>query len=323
MNIETLKTVQRVNLNKYNPSKTEAIPLDALGNSTLTQPLYANSVSVIRYSIPNRETPIFTFFKDIYQMRLSYNGFTYTKYVDFIDLSGSGTEQSGDVYEISHLLSMLNLCIEECVSGLNLLVSLPNTEVPRFIYDLNTEHYKIEANLSAYKSTIPQPIKISVNDAMMEILQSLPVKYNVAPYSDTPYTFLFNQTLENTVGTHIVIEQESCTLGSYADPRQLLVITQLPIRAEIFAGSSDGSGQSIVNAMHSIIFNYSDGVKGFRNNLDFITTTNDYRPVSLSSTPIYDMTTRLYYITRDGRQRTFMIPPRTSVNILLEFQVKQ
>lgn len=319
MNIEALKKVRRVNLNVYNDSYTEAMPLRDLANTSLTQPLYANSVSVIRYSIPNREMPIFTYNNNLYKIRMSFQGNTYTQYISYIDLSGTG----GDIYEISHLLQILNQGIKECWTGLNALITLP-AEIPRFIYDINSEHYKIEAVTTGYKTTLSFPVTISVNDAMMEILQSLPVKYNTTPYSDTPYTFLFNPTAENTVGIYTIIEQECCTLSSYADPRQLIVASQLPIVPEIIAGDGKGnSGQSVINIMHSIIFNYSDGVKGFRNNLDFITTVNDYRPVSLSASPIYNISTSLYYITRDGRQRSFMVPPRTSVNVLLEFQLRE
>lgn len=310
--------VTRVNLEIYNDNQELPLQVREIGGGSLTIPIKASSVNVLRYSIPNSWTPLFEFKDNTYRMRVSYNGQSYTKYVDFIDLGSSH-----NVYDIDHILLMMNACIKQCVIGLNSLIAVPSiTEIPYFSYDINTDLYKLTANKLYYDETLGQPMKIWINEALFNFFQSIPTIHDQISYpapTMTDFRFVFRGTTSNTSGNYITLNQENVTFSNYVDPRQLIITTSMPIQSEIFPLSTGGSGQVYASVLQSYIFNYSDGNKGFRGNLDFNASVNQFRPISLTSTDIYSIKCNISYKTRDGKLKDFYLAPNASANIVLEF----
>ena len=309
------ENITRVNLEIFNLTDAE-VPLSEIGGGSLTIPIKAQSVNVLRYSIPNA-VPIFEFENNKYRFRLSYNGFTYTKYVDLIDM-GTGA----DIYELSNLILMFNTCISECFAGLASLVTLPTTDVPYIYYDYSREHYKVVANVNYFKENASQWIKLWFNDSVNNILRTLPIKYDKTTYTSplTDFRFTFNQNALNTSGNYITLEQESLTLQNYADPRQLIITTSLPIESELFPYTNGASGQLYSPILQSYIYSYSDGIQGYNQTLDWFSVTNNFRPITITSTDIVTIKCNAFYLTRRGIRKPFLLPSNSSVNILLEFR---
>jgi hypothetical protein len=208
------------------------------------------------------------------------------------------------------------------VTGLNAKIAIDITNVPYLSYDSVNDHYKMTAYGPSYKETLSTPIKIWFNEPLNNFLKTMPIKYVSAtfPTPITEYRFVFNQTATNTVGNLITLEQESMTLQNYADPRQLIITTSMPITSEVFPNTGGTSGQLYSPILQSYIFNYTDGIQGFNSTLDWYSVTNNFRAIKMTSTDIYTIKCNVYYLTRDGTRRTFNLPAFSSVNLLLEFR---
>lgn len=298
---------------------TEEIRLNFNQMGDLTQPIRASTVSVVKFSIPNSGNPLLEFEANRYQFTLTYDGAEFAQYVEWED---RGTELNGvkRVFEVDHICSMMNTALIDAVAGLNALKTLPSTDPPRVVYNVDTSRYELMALASAYGSTIVKPIEIYCNRPLFYILQSLPVISYQNNSASKKFKFLFKQIAENTYLTnYIKLVQESITMSNYANVRNILITTSMPVEGMIICSTSSNSGQSSLNVIQSYTVPYTNGVIDECENLDFVQPENGYRSCALSKADLYSIKCDIYYETSTGVIRPFYLPPFTSANIELEF----
>jgi len=229
------------NLVLNNGSNT-SIPLKF--DQQLTVPFIQNpqewDVSVVRFKLPNYETPIMEYVPGTsYNMTMSYNTHSVTQQVVYVPR----TSIPGDthIYDIFQMMEMLNNQIDLLYTALNGIVHLPTTDMPFFEYDPVTKLISITGLAANFESTISLPITISVDNALMTWLYGLPIYGSLPDSQKIPqlYTLLFIDYETNTVNTnYLKMTQQAPSFDNYSSGLNGIVLTtNLPIANE-YSGSS-------------------------------------------------------------------------------------
>lgn len=308
----------RVNLSVFNNSN-DYVPLDFTEVGDLTQPLNAEVVNVVKFSIPNGGTPIWVFPTYPLYITLGYNGVFYQQQVTMIPITNDPTDIN-NVYEISHLLLILNQAIQTAVTQLNLLIPVPSVSAPYFTYDNNNNVYSLVVLTSVYSSLLPVYMSVSVNTPLFNILQSLPVREDILN-PNRRFTFLVVPTNENVYLTNYTkLTQEANSLSNYAYPRTIIITTSMPVQGEVFCSKTASSQQTWLNVIQNLTLDYSNGVKNLIENNDFSTVADFYRSSKIVANGIYSVKCGVYYQTSEGDVKPFLLPPYRSAFIMLEFK---
>jgi hypothetical protein len=284
---------------------------------TLTIPIDCNSVQIKRFSIPNAGTPLMEWVGDnVFQFTLTYKGYSFQQYV-LLENRGS----ANFIYEIDHLVSMINTALSSAVTGLDALyfvetgLNLPTMTSPYLIFDGISQLYSVVALTSAYSSLLPEPITISLNYPLFTILQSLPI-YVIG----NTFQLLFKPSGENVYLTNYTkITQESITFPNYFTPQNIVITTNLPIEPEFISSSTQNSGGSSLSILQDYAFDFTSGVKDFKTHNIYNAPTEDYRRVKCVGRGIYNVRCQVYNKKRDGSLVPFILLPYQSASIKLHF----
>ena len=312
----------KIDLILTNPSGKD-IPLDFQTIGDLSHPIMdVSQLAVLHFSIPNSDTPILVWPGDAYyQFKMSYGGFTTTQYVVFSD-RGSGQF----VYEITHLLKMLNTALQLCLINLISQVTIAGSQTPHISYNYDTDTYSIVCCKAFNNDGINPFITLSVNQPLFYILESMPTidngdgTFSFIIVNDPYNTFtpLATGTWTNTPYTQIT--QEASSLSGYASPRFFVITTSMPIEPEIFSSITSNAGQSTANVVQTFTFDYSKGVRSLLLNNDYHSVVNDYRKVSVNGGVLYQIKMDIYWIDSAGGRHQFFLPPNDSaiITVMME-----
>lgn len=315
----------RINLTTFNSTEQEQI-LDFGEIGTLTSPIQAKSVSIVRFSIPNALEEIMIFKPNFYYVSLVYNGVVFSQAVEML-IMGHFRGNPYYIFEIEHLVRMFNIAFGKCIIGLNNAVfaltgvNLPTTEAPRVVYDPILSVYSIIFNPTYYGTKATNKITMYFNTPLAIIFKTMSVLH---PDTNPPNLFArffldfvsYPEIVYNT--NYLKITQESSTIMSYTSPRVLLITTQMPIEYEIQCNTLS-SNQSNLNVMQSYVYPYNKGTSDIFTNSDFSAPADHYRPCSIKTQTLYDIKCACYTQQTDGSIVPMYLPPQTSASILLEF----
>lgn len=308
----------RVNLSVYNNS-LNYVPLDFGDVGDLNQPLDAEYVNVVKLSIPNNATPIWKFPSYPLYVTLGYGSVYYQQQVAFKVFSNDPNDY-GNVYELAHLVIMVNEAIQTAITQLNIMIPLPSVDPPYVIYDQINNLYSVVALTSAYDSSLPTPMSISFNTGLFNIFQTLPTTTDINNFNRI-FKLLFVPTKENVYLTNYTkITQEASSLASYAYPKNVIVATSMPVEGEIFSSKSENSQQSWLNVIQNLTIDYSGGIHNVYENNDFSTVADFYRSSKVMAKGIYSVKCSLYYQTNDNNIKQFVLAPYQTATLMLEFR---
>ena len=308
----------RVKLEAVNETDEE-IPLNFGNMGDLVRPIQATSVSVVKFSIPNAVTPIMEWHNDKYVFTLAYDSKVFSQPVLYQD-RGSIYKTIKQVFEIDHVIDMLNITLVDAVAGLNALGTLPSLVAPRLIYNVVTSRYEFIVLASAYEKSLSKPIEIYCNRSLFFILQSLPVFEYTDNSVNMQFKFLFKQIVENTYLTsYIKVTQEAISISSYNDFRTILLTTSMPIESVITCSTTLSANQSSLNVLQTYTIPYTNGIIDNLENLDFSSPADGYRTCKLQGNNLYSVKCDVLYQLHNGTTRPFLLPPYKSAIIELEF----
>lgn len=314
----------RINL-VCNNTTTQEIPLNFSTVGDLIMPLTGfTKCSVLHFSIPNAATPILEFQSNYYQFTLTYGLFSFSQYVEY-ENRGSGDT---NIYEIDHLVSMMNTALQDCLVGLDNLDALPTAIPPRIVYDTINDRYSIIVPDGFY--TGANAIGILFNTPLFYILESLPTNITNAGL----YEVIVTKLPENIIvvdaahgsapwapaGTYLKITQEANTLSNYATPKYFVMTTTLPIEQEVVCSSTQSNDQSMASIIQTFTFDYLQGVKALLSNNDYSSVINDYRIAKMMPQTIYVVKADIKWLTNTGAVRVFNLPPNTSAKLVLNLE---
>jgi hypothetical protein len=306
-------------------------------NASFQRPLIENpqewDVSVIRFKIPNYETPIFTFTDNLYYMSLEYNG-TYARLpVKYIPQNDAVNNRH--VFEIQGFIAMLNYTIKNgdplpanCLyNEIQKTVMLPTSVMPYFVYDETTKLISLIAN-DKFLDTQTTPIRLFVNNALYQMIQGFPTYHytNIHEFHLLVQDY-YNYNLYNT--TYYKMTQQAPSFGLMSDMSGLILTSSLPIQNEStgiqFSVPTDvmNQGQQVsVPILQDFIPTELD-ISTFSKDIVYNAIT-PYRQVEMiSNSPIYNVNVKAYIQNISGTLTQTQMPPYASANIKLMFTKKK
>jgi len=298
---------------------------------TLNQPILHKAsewdVSVIRFVVPNYNTPIFTFQDNTYQMKLSYNGVSTTLYVPYIQFNVSTTFRG--VYEIQDFIAMLNNALKLIVTQLNGLISLPvgaTTTIPYFSYSETTTLLSFTADKTLYASdgTVALPITLSYNGALFQKIHGLQV------YVDVNYINQLVQNNENgnTSGNNYIMTSQQPLFQQLTDFASIVFTSNLPTQNEYIGYNTNTAqitGSQTQQIALPVLSDYSP--TGF-------TISNFHEPIVYNAVVPYRQTQlrgnntinnihiNAFIVNNAGTFIPVQLPPSGNANIKLMFTKK-
>lgn len=309
----------RVNLIDYNDTDHDRL-LDFKNIGSLSTPINAEYVSVIRFSIPAGDLPIFIFDDENgtkpYTITLSYlSNSTSANMV----LEDRGTQNM--IYTVDHIVSMMNTTIQTAFTALNLLSPLPTSSVPYVVYDATTSIFSIISHKDYYDTTLTNPIYIKMNRNFMRFFQGMPSIWNYT--TNITQLIIEKGVLDENIyvlnANFIKTSQESPSTPNWFSVRVIYVNTSLPIESEIFTSSSINTGQLNSNILSSFIVPIENGTTDCRTSLNFVAPEDRFRPCKLTGKNLYDIKCDVRYQDVEGKDKFFNIGARSIANIELEF----
>ena len=297
--------------------------LEYTNNTNTDQPLKFNTnldvpfikdpseyqMTIIRFNFSNFSTPIFIFKDNTYAFTMSYGSNSATVYVSWI--SRDSTTSEHHVYELQHMVDMMNNCLNLCWTQLNSLSLLPTSDVPYFI--LNDGIIAYVANKTYYNTALPTPIKVYCNNALFKFIQGIPVSYSGT--SNQEYQLLLYDTHDNTYNTnYYIMTQETNNFGNCTDLDSIVLTSSMPIQQE-YIGS--GSPIQIVTDFVPIISSqtYYDPIT--------YTAVFPYRNVDMNGhIPLSNINITVYWKSKDGTLHQFYVSSNTTSSVKLMFETK-
>lgn len=302
------------NLNASNLGE-QSIPLrleEHLNIPFLDNPSQWN-VSVIRFVLPNYETPMFTFVDGSFKITLAYKTYSVTSNVIYENRLPAGYPQY--VYEVQHFIDMLNTTINTAFAALNVLITLPTAEAPYFIYNPVTKLVSFVAHKSYYDDSLTDPIYTYMNTSLFKMLQGLPI----IKTTDANKTFriIVQDAHNNTYNTNYwEMVQQGNTFESMVDFSSIVLTTSMPIQNEYIG--TDTSFPILTDFCPSDL-----KIDTFHNNIVY-NAVFPYRQTVMNSTcPLYNININCYWSEPSGKLNEILLSPNESANIKLMFTLRE
>lgn len=308
----------RINLTDNNNTDYDR-PLNFNQTGSLTVPINAKNVSLIRFSIPPGSIPLFLMNTDYehrpYSFTLTYQTESSTAHMILEDRG-----YSNRVYDVDHICSMMNDALRRAFAQLKLQISFSETVPPYVIYDNINSLFSVITHKTSFATTLPDPIYITVNRNMWRFLQGISSIYS--PNGDSRLIIesgYFDQNLYSLNTDYIKTTQECPSTSNWALIRIIYINTNLPIESEIFTSPSINTGQTSSNIISSYIIPMDNGTLDYRTSLNFSAPDDHFRPCKLMGNNIYDIKCDVRYQDVEGNDQYFFIGARSIANIELEF----
>jgi hypothetical protein len=297
----------------------------------LTQPILKKpsdwSVSVIRYRLPNYNTPIFTFISNFYQMQLSYNGFTTSTY---ISLNSGYNPNHPYIFEIQCYVSMLNATIQTLFTQLALLTTLPTSDYPYVIYNESTTLLSLVANKGYFATdgSVSTPITLNFNNALQQQLQGFPI---ISDSTNTTFPFKlciqsFNGS--NLSGNYLTMTSQQPILQQLTDFDGIVLTSDMPTKNEYVGyniNNTSVAGSQISQISFPILQDFTPQdltVSNFHESIVYNAIV-PYRQTDLQSDiTINRIRIEAYVTNTSGSITPVVMPPNGSANIKLMFTPK-
>jgi len=279
--------------------------LNAKLNASLVDKCDEWDVAIVRFSVPNYNTPLFYMTDGQFQMSMSYGVNTVTLPVVYNSALSGLTD--GSVWEIQVFVQMLNTTLISLWTQLNALSPLPSAVIPYFTYSEVNQLFSLtvdQATYQSYGSGAPAtPIILGINDALLTKIQGFPIVKTA-----TNYQFLILNTHNNVVGSTLVMTTQSFPFDNFIDFQGISITTNMNTINEQ-TGSSGG-----YPVLQDFII--GDSTINFYNDRIVYTAETPYRQSHLLTTePLNKLTANIYWMDVNNQSHQILIGPHQSVSI--------
>lgn len=303
-------------------------------------------MSVVRFTIPLQQVPLFTFIDNLYTVTISNAGTDYQTtllYVPFYTSNIIPTPTSPEnrlVYSYQQFLDSINDALRTSFTA----SGLPGAS-PYMTYDPVTQLISLIAPATFHDTAFTdqnQPIKVWFNTPLWSFFSNFQKLFNgYTPTAVNTNGKNFNIIIKPTGDNEITIPasfggplaglkmtQEFFSLFNWNDFRSLVITTNsIPIRAEIIpSGLIANNGKSGVNAGYrpvltdfELLFEKAGDTRGFAQ----YTPTAEYRLIDLiGTTPLTNIDLQFWYQNKNLELFPLYISPLQSLDVKILLRKK-
>ena len=285
-------------------------------------------VSVVRFKLPNYNTPLFHFIDGAYLMTMSYNSVSTTLPVIYIPQNSIVGGRA--VYEVQGFIEMLNTTIGSLYTALNGLVTLPTSNMPYFTYDEETELMTFTANKQYFLTSAALPIQIQVNQALYQMISGFPTYYN-----DVTDKFLLwvKDYYDNTVTiggvNYIQMVQQNSSIPQIIDFGGIILTSNMPISNEYIGSTYINPSYSTQAGLQEVVLPILQDyvptdfdMSTFWQNLVYNAIVPYRQCALISDQPFSNIRIDAYVSNNSGTMSRMNISPNGSASIKLMFTKK-
>jgi hypothetical protein len=304
-------------------------PLPLTFETNLSRPLFSApgaapnpaewDVSVIRFRIPNFYVPLFNFVDGRYTMTARYLSLSVTEPMIYQPWSTGVSGQP--VYNVQHFILMLNNLIASVCAAL----PAPTTDYPRFEYDEETEllSYIANKNYFATDGSLANPVYLSCNPALSQIIDGLPIYYNPIQGDE----LMVFDTGSNLSGNYYTMVSQNSIAEHIIDYARLILMSNIPTDNEVIGVSNDVNTQNNLTQVGlPVLMDFTPEELTIHNYNNYIVynAITPYRQVSINTNLSFDnIQIYVYYETVMAGLQRIEVPPGTSADIKLMFTEKK
>ena len=326
----------------------------ALFSTTFSQPLVnkANDyeMSIIKFSLPGNNIPLFIFQPNTYQVSISYDLNFYTEYVNFIPTNTFPSSDPRYYYCWSYnlFIEMINIAIFNVWTTFKTdNPSVTSNYAPYLIYDAPTELITLYSESAVFGESISNGCQLFFNSVLFNFFQSFPyIYYPIGIFSESPDpnkewnqiwiqsngenkitslsppTYLTYGSTPSNIAGYSTIQEYACLWAWNVAQSIVITSSTLPTRAESLP--SQGSNKGYPN-LKSIITDYTLAVSSgpdIRSRITYLPTA-EYRWCDLlSSNPIAQLDFQIYWLDNLQNFYPLYVNTNDSVNIKFLFRKK-
>lgn len=321
------------NVNIFNDSKTDDNIAYFAENRTVPILECASDyhLSVIRFSIPSDDIPIYNFPTDPLTITLRYAGADYKQALVYVPQNNTNDQ---GVYSYQQTLDMINTAFLAAYTALKVVSpAAPPTQAPYMIYDSTTQLFSLMCQALYYNATPTSTIQVYMNQALFAFFQSFQVFFNGYDQSNgKDYLFVIKDNGNNQVtlptggpspigGAGYQMRQESVTISLFNSIKSIVFTSgSVPVRNEMLSttGSGENKFQPIMTDFNLTLLNASD----LRSSIQYF-PPGEYRLCEMTSNEQlrkFDITA--YWSDKNGTLYPIYLSPNTSANIKIMFRKK-
>jgi hypothetical protein len=281
-------------------------------------------LAIERFKIPTFSIPIFVWRENQFEVRMSYNGTTINKFLQFNPDALSQRLYGKVVYNYQQLITSINEALSEAFTDLKAIeAGAPPTEAPFVTYDGRTQLCTLYGE-QLYNNAVgaPDTIAVDFNEQLFFLFPSWAAysKFGVTP--DSIYYELViksNRTNETTYNgkPYYYMLQEYSTLALWSDLQQIIFETStIPVVPE------NNSGQT--NITNQIVTDFEPlSQTAVRDALSYY-PQGPLRYYSLKSTkPIRSIDISVKWKTKSGEVLpVYVFPDQIPISLKLQFKRK-
>lgn len=302
------------NLSLQNPTDA-SIPLkfDVSLNIPFIKKPSDYDVSIVRFVLPNFETPLLTFSDNFYKMYMSYNGSSVNQFIQFVSRDSNSSNRS--VWDMAQIIQMLNATIGTLYTALDAIVTLPTSDMPYFTYSETSKLITFTANKNYFASSLATPIVISFNSPLLTWLFGLPSFGRIPDALGVPtvYDLLVIDLKNNTVSTnYYAMTAQAPSTDILSDFDRVVITSNLPI-----ANEYSGTATAL-----PIIQDYTPGdldVSTFYNKIVYNAVTPYRQTRLIGDSAFYSIRMDCYVQNSSGTLFPMLLPPHQGANIKIMF----
>jgi hypothetical protein len=212
-------------------------------------------LAIERFKIPTFSIPIMIWRENYYEVRMSYNGTTINKYLEFNPDPLSQRLYGKVVYNYQQFIDSINEALADAFTDLKAIEgAAPPTEAPFVTYDGTTQLCTLYGE-QLYNNAIgaPDTIAVDFNESLFFLFPSLAAYSKFGPTPDSIYYELViksNRTNETTYNgkPYYTMLQEYSTLALWSDLQQIIFETStIPVVPENNSGQTNITNQIVTD----------------------------------------------------------------------------
>lgn len=316
--------------NYFNISITKDIENQGVGifSENRTNPILDKSddyeVSLIRFSIPSSNIPIFLW-RDDFSVSLTYNSVVFTTPLIFVPNSNIPSNIGRAIYDYQDFLDMINVALETAFNNFSAsavyltipLIDRP-TEAPILVYDSTPQLISLYSQ-PQYSIKKPTPIYIYFNTSLFTFFSAF---QNFSNELDPVLSHYFNikdngNNLDIINGSpYIRISQEYNDLFLWNDFQSLIFETDnIPVNSELLGTQKNITRQILID--FEPISQIND-----QSVIQFLPLTNVKLYELISNIELRKIDIRIFWNTKDGQTYPLIINDNDRLTIKLLFKKK-
>jgi hypothetical protein len=278
-------------------------------------------VSIVRFSIPLFNVPLFTFIDGQQKITMTYKTYT-SGHIAVPFISNIADPSARQVYDLSYYQQMINAGIVLAYNALDASYfagtgfHLPTTDKPYCIYDKTTQRFSFYATSTYYQNTSANLIGLKVNRAVFVKIQSIDIYYNGV--IDEEWDIIFQNNLNNMTavggGVYLIqnLQQED-NFGNLIDFVGIEITTNLPAQLQYL---KQGTGENILISYIPL----SPNLNTFHNSLTYNAIVPYNQSQLLSDSVLSEIVMRVRYTNVAGDKILLYMPPNSHAELKLMFQ---